>query len=351
MAKFITLGIYTAKGLGGFVNNPLTGDLLGGGNNIVLQGGNLTAAQLNYTTLNPPINPGVTNPLAVDLLCNNKNIGVGAVGDKANEIRSITGTFDNSALGVATGTTLTTTGAVTAVGSTYGSLCNIVAGLTVGSGIVNASGTIVNSASGGFVNTGTGGLTNNGSGGVDCQGSGKVKTASGNIESGGRIISNQFIRCDNGNIIAATGRIYAAVGNLEALAGDVDSLVGSIQGQQLKINNPIVNTYGSAIPVPIPDQDMTGISKLALWVYDPSSPTIQFIVETGITDVTQNSTTFLTVNQFSTGGTPLRVVNYRIGAAGIAPPDNTKLAVSVTMTANVPVGQPIRLCLLVIPDV
>ncbi len=37
--------------IGGFVNNPLSGDLLGGGNNIDLQGGDLTASTLNLCLL------------------------------------------------------------------------------------------------------------------------------------------------------------------------------------------------------------------------------------------------------------------------------------------------------------
>lgn len=54
--------------ISGAVTNPLTADLLGGGNNLDLQGGDLTAATINYTTLNPPLPTGsVLNPMVAPL--------------------------------------------------------------------------------------------------------------------------------------------------------------------------------------------------------------------------------------------------------------------------------------------
>ena len=173
--------------IGGFVNNPLTGNLDCGGKDLTNCNA-LTTATLNYTTLNPAISPGITNPLTVDLLCAGKNIGVGAPADKANEIKSVTGTFDNSALGVGTGTTLTTTGAVTAGGSTYGALCNVLTGLTVGTGIVSTTGDIVATA-------------------------GKV-TAGANIVAGTDLTVGT-------NIVAGTG-IVSTTGDIKATAGKVE---------------------------------------------------------------------------------------------------------------------------------
>ena len=316
--------------IGGFVNNPLTGDLLGGGNNIDLQGGNLTAAQVNYTTLNPPINPGVTNPLSADLLCAGLNIGVGVPADKANEIKSVTGTFDNSALGVATATTLSTSGAVTAVGSTYGALGNIVNGLTVGSGIVNTSGDIVSSV--GRLSVGT---------------TGNPTSATGNI-----------INYGTGSIIAEQGHVRAKTylladtGNIDATLGNINSAVGFIQGQQLKMNNWINGGTTQLAPInPTPAfiPNMTGISKGCFWVYDGSSAVIQFFVETGIPNVTENASTFISMNQYSTSN-PKRMIGYRIGQKNIVGPDSSILAVSVQLDGVVPQLNPVRICLMVIPD-
>ena len=61
--------------ISGAVTNPLTADLLGGGNNLDLQGGDLTAATINYTTLNPPLPTGsVLNPMVAPLDGGSQNI-------------------------------------------------------------------------------------------------------------------------------------------------------------------------------------------------------------------------------------------------------------------------------------
>lgn len=60
--------------IGGFVNNPLSGDLDCGGNNLT-NAGAITTGTLNYTTLNPPIPTGfVNNPMTVNLDGGNFNI-------------------------------------------------------------------------------------------------------------------------------------------------------------------------------------------------------------------------------------------------------------------------------------
>ena len=60
--------------IGGFVNNPLTGSLDCGGNDLT-NAGTITAGTLNYTTLNPPIPTGfVNNPMTVNLDGGNFNI-------------------------------------------------------------------------------------------------------------------------------------------------------------------------------------------------------------------------------------------------------------------------------------
>ena len=207
--------------IGGFVNNPLTGDLLGGGNSIDLQGGDLTADTLNYTTLNPPINPGVTNPLAAPLLCNGQDIGVGAPADKANEVRAVTLTGDNSAIGVSTGTTLGLSGAVTAGGSTYGAAGNIVNGLTVGTGISATAGNI--NAVGGNINAQTGLTTN----------TGDVTATAGNLVAGV-------------GVTAQTGDIVATVGNINATAGSITTGTTITAGGKVTMND------GFFVPVSAP---------------------------------------------------------------------------------------------------
>ena len=60
--------------IGGFVNNPLTGNLDCGGNDLT-NAGAITTGTLNYTTLNPPIPTGfVNNPMTVLLAGGNQDI-------------------------------------------------------------------------------------------------------------------------------------------------------------------------------------------------------------------------------------------------------------------------------------
>ena len=69
-----------------------------------------------------------------------------------------------------------------------------------------------------------------------------------------------------------------------------------------------------------------------------------------ILNVTENASTFLTMNQYSTSN-PRRIINYRIGQKDIGgAPDSSILAVSVQLDGVVPQLNPVRICLMVIPD-
>tara|TARA_R100000951_G_scaffold115716_1_gene124736 strand:+ start:8540 stop:9697 length:1158 start_codon:yes stop_codon:yes gene_type:complete len=359
--------------LTGFVHNPMNSDLDGDNRNINNLN-SLTATQLNYTTLNPPINPGVTNPLGSDLLCAGKNIGVGAPADKANEIKGVTGTFDNSAIGVSTGTTLGLSGALTAVGSTYGSLGNIVDGLTVGNGLTVSTGDIKTDV-GDIIATGSltaivgactaaeiiAGNDVTAQTGDIVATAGKVQSGA-NMYAGTHIVADQYIRSDNGNILTATGNIYTQGGKIYTEGsgdiytdgtGNIDCKVGIVSGQRLKMNNWIDGgtTYlAPVLPTVTFIPDMTGKTKACIWIYDPANTVIQFFVQTGILDVCRNASTFLTMNQYSTVN-PKRIINYRIGQKDIAGnPDSSILVVSVQLDGVVPSSAPVRICLMVIPD-
>ena len=70
--------------IGGFVNNPLTGTLDCGGNDLT-NAGTITTGILNYTSLNPPIPTGfVNNPMTVNLGGGNFDI------DNINSFKSAT---------------------------------------------------------------------------------------------------------------------------------------------------------------------------------------------------------------------------------------------------------------------
>ena len=119
-------------GLTGFVHNPLNATLQGAGNNIDLQGGNLTAATINYSSLNPPLpTNGVFTPMVQNLDGGNFDI------INCNNIAATSGTF----------TTSLTTGSITNGGNIQsGSLTttgNILAGNQLLGGTGNITGNFV----------------------------------------------------------------------------------------------------------------------------------------------------------------------------------------------------------------
>mgnify|MGYP003652036321 CR=1 FL=1 len=103
--------------IGGFVNNPLTGNLDCGGNNLT-NAGAITTGTLNYTTLNPPISTGfVNNPMTVLLAGGNQDI------NNVNDISSAT---------VDTTGNITVGGKIDVVGALEGGSGDITNNLQVG---------------------------------------------------------------------------------------------------------------------------------------------------------------------------------------------------------------------------
>ena len=98
--------------IGGFVNNPLTGDLQCGGNNISGAGA-ITTGTLNYTTLNPPIPTGfIVNPMVANLDAGNFNI---------SNVNSFDTNGSITAVGNVTGNGLVSTSTLT---SSFGEITN-----------------------------------------------------------------------------------------------------------------------------------------------------------------------------------------------------------------------------------
>jgi len=92
--------------IGGFVNNPLTGNLDCGGNDVVNCDA-LTASTINYTTLNPPLpTGGVFTPMVQNLDGGNFNIL------NVNQATATSGVFTTSSLGTAGCGDLTATGLI-----------------------------------------------------------------------------------------------------------------------------------------------------------------------------------------------------------------------------------------------
>ena len=181
-----------------------------------------------------------------------------------------------------------------------------------------------------------------------------VATAGDFVATAGKAEIESNITTKAGNFTADVGNFVATAGNFTATAGNVVASVGQVESQQLKLSN-FDSANSSQVspqqpPFTAPNQpDLTGKSKGAYWIYDAGSATIQFIVETGIVDCTLNATTFISFNQYNTA-TPRRLLSYRIGQAGIAGADRSKLVISCTFDGIVPSTDPVRVCLMVYPD-
>lgn len=115
----------------------------------------------------------------------------------ANDLQVTTGDVLITAGKCVAGTGLTaTTGDIAALAGNVTASASVIAGttMTAGTGITATAGNIVASA-------------------------GDIETTAGNIKSGGEIVSDAFIRSDNGNILAVTGDIYTDVGDIYTKAG------------------------------------------------------------------------------------------------------------------------------------
>jgi len=277
--------------IGGFVNNPLTGNLDCGGNDLT-NGGDFNCNTLNYTNLNPPINPGITNPLAAPLLCSNQNIGVGTPADRANEVRAVTLTGDNSTLGTASATTLTTTGAVTAGGSTYSVNGNIVGTSTVGGRATLTSG-------------------------VDIP-------------------------------VTAPANTIDNITNCNALLSTLSLAVNSTA----KINNPaVIGSIGTPYnfqTLPTPILDVTNKSRGVVYGYDAGGNFISFEVETGINKPLENGSVWVdSANASSSGSVPVSLEGKQIRQnAGTL----TKFDITIELSGTTNLNNYQRINVLFLPD-
>ena len=234
------------------------------------------------------------------------------------------------------GNIVATAGSMTA-GTTMTAGTDITAGTTMTAGTTVTAGTGMTSTTGdivaavGRLSVGTTGNPTSATGNIINYGTGSI------IAEQGHVRANTYMLADTGNITATLGNITANVGTMTSQVVKVSNLVdgGTSQG------TPQLPPFAST-------PDMTGKTKGCFWIYG-TSPNIQFIVETGITDVCLNASVHLTANQYNTAN-PRILNSYRIGQVGIAPPDNSKLAISVTFDLTVTSSDPIRICILVLPD-
>jgi hypothetical protein len=292
-----------------------------------------------------------TTPIICDSLTATANDITAAAGDIEATLGDIT----------AGGEILSVSGNIQALaGNIQATAGSVSAGTTVtaGTGMTSTTGNI--DATAGSVSAGT--TVTAGTGMTST--TGNIDATAGSVSAGTTLTAGTGMTSTTGNITATAGSVSAGTtvtagtgmtsttGNIEATLGNIDSQVGFIQGQQLKMNNYVDGGTTQLTPQLPPfaiTPDMTGKTKGCFWVYRNAAALIQFIVETGIPNCVLNASTFIAINQYNTSN-PRYLVNYRIGQLSISPPDYSKLVVSVEFDAPVVNTDPVRVCLMVIPD-
>ena len=329
----------------GAITNPLSAPLLGGGNDLDLQGGNITAGAINYTTLNPPLpTGGVFTPMVQNLAGAGFNISA------VNEITASTGTFTNSQLGSAGANTLSVGGS-----------------LSSNDLLVNNNMTV----------TGTSGFTNqiNANGGIQVKsglftsGPGAADFGAFNISTAGQITGSSLlttvgdIRSSGGDLRLTdlTKRIYAGgaeVGQVttsglivNGSASLTNSLVagGLVSGSTLKVTNPAVS--GSALsPVNLNVTNlvlnMTNKSRGVAFVYNTSSTVLTFDVETGVTDPLKTMTVLVSAY----GCTSVSSPTVELETVRVASSSNTRFTVGTALNTPASIATPFRINVLIYRD-
>jgi hypothetical protein len=220
-------------------------------------------------------------------------------------------------------------------------------------------------AAAGEIYTDNGDIYTDSSGDIKTKGTGNIISATGYLEATAgdvkagaavtaatTITAGTGVTATAGGVTATAGDITATAGDVVATAGNLTASAGTMTSQVLKVSNFIDGSTGHLSPQLPPFTtmpDMTGKTKGCFWIYG-TTPTIQFIVETGITNVCLNASTYLTFNQFNTAN-PRFIEKYRIGQQAISGAGASQLVVSVTFDTTVVSTDPIRVCILVLPDV
>tara|TARA_R110001632_G_scaffold209810_1_gene334636 strand:- start:6069 stop:6947 length:879 start_codon:yes stop_codon:yes gene_type:complete len=225
-------------------------------------------------------------------------------------------------------------------------------------------------------------LIANGAGGVEAS-NGDIVASIGEILAGDKItagttlVAGTGITSTAGDITAATGDIVATTGkitsganmdcgttlavgtgikcglnNIEAVDGDFVGEEGTIFIQRQILTNLAdggTTQLAPQLPPFLTTPSMKGKTKGAFWIQNPLSTITQFIVDTAIKDVIINATVHITLNQYNTAN-PRRMVSYRIGQVGLAPPDYTKLVISFTTDLPISATDPVRIGIMIYPD-
>jgi hypothetical protein len=329
----------------GAITNPLSAPLLGGGNDLDLQGGNITAAAINYTTLNPPLpTGGVFTPMVQNLAGGNFNISA------VNQLAASTANFLNTNLGVGTASTLSVGGNLSGNDVFVNNNLNVV-GTSTHTNQINANGGIQVKSSlftsgSGSANFGTFNISTSG----QITGSSLITTVGDIRSSGGDLRLTDLskrIYAGGADIGAVTATGVIVSGSVSATADVVAG--GLVSGSTLKVTNPAVSG-SAASPVNLNVTNlvvnMTNKSRGVAFVYNTSSTVLTFDVETGVVDPLKTMTVLVSAY----GCTSISSPTVQLEIVRVASSSNTRFTVGTALNTAASIATPFRINVLIYRD-
>jgi hypothetical protein len=325
------------------ISNPMTSDLDcngAGGPYDITNANNITCNNINFTTSIPPIPTGfVNNPLDAELKGGGQNF------TNINDI----GCNSLTASGLVQCVSLTAAGPMLGAVLTVNGNTNINGALTATGGITSNGGLTVNgdtNINGAAVLTGTLGV----GGQLTCN---TITTNTGPNNISGGLTTNGALNAFGG--ISATGNI-ASGGSIGATGNA--TFGGYVRARQLQLEpagtagaldpNTPYDLAGATLNVVMGTKSKArvycfyGVAGTAV-----ALPVIKFA--TGIANILQNASVFVSVQQAKVGGTSIELESYRIEQDPGAT-DTIDLYITMNVPAGIPNTEPIRINLLYVAD-
>jgi len=316
------------------ISNPMTSDLDcdgAGGPYSITNAQNITAVNVDFTTSTPAIPTGfVNNPMTEELKGGGQNF------TNVNDV----GCASLTATGLVSGVGITSTAGVSATtlsvsgNTTIGGALVMTGGFTANGGLtINGNETINGPA------TITGTL---GCGALTCS---SLSATAGPNTLGGATTINNVMNANGG--LSVVGN-YTGGGSLNMTGNAIIS--GSMRCNQLIMASTNLGSY--AIPVDLsaatPTINITGKSKGSITCFNAASATYPVIkIETGIANASKNGSMFVSVAQLnSAAGTNQTLLKYRLEDGT----PQTEINLFCTMAGATPSGNPVRVNVMYIPD-
>jgi len=312
------------------ITNPMTSDLDcdgAGGPYSITNANNISCVNIDFTTSVPPIPTGfVNNPMTEELEGNGQNFtNVNDIGcDSLTASGLVSGVGITSTAG-ASATTLSVSG-----DTTIGGALTMTGGFTANGGIVVNGNETINGPS-----TTTGTL---GCGAITCVGINS--TAGPNTLAGATTITNA-VNANGG--ISVTGN-YAGGGSI-GLTGN-GTIGGYVSCNQLIMGSTNLGSFDFPVDMSGPTQtiNITNKSKGSITCWSATAAYPVFKVETGVANASKSG--MLIVGVTAPGGTGQTLTETRITDGT----PNTELSVYITMVLGTTAGNPIRINVMYVAD-